>query len=621
MYYDQKTKERTFRVIRDVPLFLAMASARQPSDFANFLNKHVVPITNAWKRSIVARPVFVFGNFFARDPWEALAPDPDSSLKSWIPLQNIFNGVLASITGDTKNIPDSELFSRSLAANAGGAKYAEWSAFRKLMSEGLYVEGWDKLKTYQKIVTMMEPYRAISAIMKPMEMASFLSGINFLTEQAERLPRRGQYYAMKKKGFTDERAIMGMNTVTGKFDEHPANMGTTAFYRSIGFLNPSIQTTYRSMLAFTDPDPRVRAQSLARVAIFGVMGTVLCWAINQLLTPVRLKKKEKEVPEEEKIAYYRLGGVIKMPFAYGPIGAVQGYTWNKLDQLAGLNDPVSSNKLASRVLKDLAFNMPGDPMIFAQPAMKTIVENVANYNFYYGTQIENDWMKYYDEEPWKRAYRTTPRLYIELSKMTGWGPLKIQHFLRDGISYQIEDVARIMDLIAANRKLPEGADLPLVGQRIARDPIGFSSRSVKAVMDQEKKYQAVARRYKAMKEGGMEDPKLETQMLTLRVLHNAYLEVQKRNQEIKKELARPAPDYAYIRNKRLDMTRVARLAIENPYYIINTYGEERLPEGVSPEEVTPPSLKRTTRKSSSTRPGARRPSGPRNPYTGKRYGQ
>jgi len=617
MYYNQSSKQKEFRIVRDAPLFLAMISARRMTETAAFINKHVVPITNAWKRSIVARIPFTIGNFFARDPIEVLSPDPRGELKSWIPFQNIFHGLFSVITGKPNYVPDTELFSRTLAASFSGAKLAEWNGLKKRLSEGLYIENFDKLQTFQKMISMLEPYRAISAVLKPMEMASYMSGLNFLTEQSERLPRRGQYYKMKNKGYTDEWAIAGMNTVSGKFIEHPANLTTTAFYRSIGFLNPSIQTTYRSLLAFTDPDPRVRGQAMLRLGIFGVLGTVVAWSINQALTPLKLKKREKEIPEEEKISYYRLGGFIKMPFAYGITGAVQGYVWNKLDEMAGLNDPVSSEKMAMRLLKDIAFNMPGDPMVFMQPAVKTIVENIANHNFYYGTQIENDWMKYYDEEPWKRAYASTPQLYIALSKMTGMGPLKIQHFLRDGIGYQIEDTARIMDLIAQNRKLPEGADLPLIGQRIARDPVGFSSRSVKQVMEYEPKYQSLMRRYKTMTEKGIKDPSLETQVLTLRVLHNAYLEIQKRNKEIKKELEQVKPNYELVKNKRMDMVRIARIAIENPYYIMNTYGEEALPEGIPQSAIRPPALNARSRSRSNIPPIWKRMEPKKSPFEKK----
>lgn len=601
MWYDINSGTRKFSLVRDPYLFQAMFSTQDSTAFSKFLDKHVVPLTNVWKRSITGRLAFAISNVM-RDPMEGVSPDPEAALKSWIPAQNFLAGLFATVA-DRKNLPlDHDLWARSVEASMGGARLGELNAIQRKLSEGLYVEGWDQLKAWQKMMTALEPYRVVSAIVKPIDMAAYMTGLTGLTEMTEKIPRRGQYWRMKRKGFSDEWAIMGQNTVSGKFGEHPASKNAWAVYRAIGFMNPSLQTTYRSLMALTDPDPRVRAASMIRFGLWGIIGTAAAWAINQLFTPPKLKDREKEIPEEDKINTFRLGGYIRLPFAYGPMGAFQSYTWNKLDELAGMNDPVSREKMATRLLKDMLFNVPGDPLFFMQPAGKTLIENAANKNFFWGTAIERDWMKYYEEEPWKRAYPETPKLYIGLSRLTGLGPLKIQHFIRDGIAIQIDDTAKLIDIVMSNKKVREGSDLPFVGQRLAREPIGFMARSVKEVEELERKYQAINRRYKSMLDSGIKDPNVEVQVTTLRVMHNAFLDVQKINKEIKEESKKPNPDYKTIDNLKREMVRICRLAIENPYYIINTRGEESLPEDLRGRPAPPPEIRKGGRKPSGRSP-------------------
>lgn len=528
--------------------------------FANW----AVGMRRPWKRVLTQNIVFatrnivrdsVTGNFFGE------------GVESFIPGFFSMGGIVRQLTGKTpEGSTAGEMLSRAFETTHSPAHRARVSKFQENLREGVIPDDWRRMEMPKKISEMLGPI-PMAAAMKPVELGLWASGQRHIAQLTEEASRLEAYARTLNRGGSHEAAQQAYDYVTGNFGDQPASHFLSQLYRIPGFVNPAVQITYEIGNRLTHPDPKVRAAHWIKAAPWLMLVTAIGWGINRLITPDDREEELKERPDEDRMSYMAIGGHFRVPFDYGLLGAVQSWTWNSLDTVAG-DGP--RGKIMARLLLRRATDLPvGGPMSFMQPQIKALLENEANYQWHWASEIEPHWMKYLPPED--RAYWSTPKVYRFMAKHMGVGPLKIQHFVQAGMAYQLDEAVRWLDRMERGEKIEEPADVPFVGRLIQQTPQGWRSSSVQEIAELDRKYSATKGRLNAL----IDDPSsteaeieaAETQLYSLEAFHYGMQDVSAAWKEAKE--LRQAGDAAGAREMEGTMTetaaRVLREAVEaNP---------------------------------------------------------
>lgn len=478
--------ERVFYQIEDPVLYEFFARTGNPKGMAaKIVQQWVLPIVSPWKRQITQTLKFVFGNI-PRDVTTALFTGKD--IQSLVPGYYHISGMIYKMTGQ---VPDSvtsgQLLSRAYETAFDPAQLLRMNAFQQVLSEGLLVPGWGVMSRGERLhaLAMDAPGKLANLVIKPAELLLWATGQRKLAELSEESARLGAYYAAKKRGLSDEAAQMEYDLITGFFADHPGNSDLATFVRLPGFLNPTNQIMYEWMMRLSDPDAKARHFHWMKIAYIGAL-TAVGWAINTLLMGDDEYNKLKERTDEERFHFMPLGGIFKVPFDNGPLGATQMFTWNMMDSVAG-GTKLSADRVAKEFLgKMIAF--PTSPVEFLQPQMITFIENLANYKFYWQKQIVPQFMLALPPE--EQYFPNTPEAYRIVGEYTGWSPLKVQHAIRSGVSPLIDDTIKLYESILGSgppiRKIDQ---IPGISTRMQHEPMGWYSRSVQEVAEKSEIFQ------------------------------------------------------------------------------------------------------------------------------------
>ncbi len=187
-----------------------------------------------------------------------------------------------------------------------------------------------------------------------------------------------------------------------------------------------------------------------------------------------------------------------------------------------------SGKVLARGVLKRTFDMPGHPMAFMNPQIKVLIENEANYIWYFDDQIEPSWMQRYPPE--QRYYFSTPGFYRWMGKLTKTSPLKIQHLVRSGLSYQLDEAVSVIDNIKREEvRVGEKAELPVFGRLFTREPAGWYTQSVERVEELDRRYEYAVDQYQALRAASDAKPdeleRLRRQIDHLLPMHQAMLRI------------------------------------------------------------------------------------------------
>ncbi|HOJ04097.1 MAG TPA: strawberry notch family protein [Bacteroidota bacterium] len=491
--------ERAFYQIEDPILYDFFARSTKPvGKVARGIQRWVLPVVAPWKRQITQTLRFVLGNI-PRDTVTAMFTG--EGMKSLIPAYYHLTGLIYKLSG---KVPDTattgQLLARSFETAFDPAQLVRMNKFKQTLMEGLMVPGWGVMTRGERIMAIIKdaPGKLATLFMKPTELILWATGQRALAELSEESARLGAYRQAKNEGYSDEEAQMRYDIITGLFADRPGDNDIATFVRAPGFLNPTMQIMYGWLSRLTDPDPGVRNFHYLKIGYIGAL-TALGWAVNILLMGDDEYEKLKERPDEERFHFMPVGGLFKVPFDNGPLGATQMFVWNMMDHMAG-GDPVEARKLATQTLKKMN-SLPYTPTEFLSPQIVTWVELMANYKFYWDKQIVPQFMLALPAE--EQYYTTTNEMYVRMGEYLGISPLKIEHAIRSGVSPQIDETFRLYSMIFGGEPLRKVDQIPGISTRMQHEPMGYNSRSVQQLAEKAEKFRSVVSSLK--KHFGMPD--------------------------------------------------------------------------------------------------------------------
>jgi len=494
---------RVFYQLKNPYMYDYFARTEKTGGAAKFWNT-IAKATAPWKKSITNTLDFI-GRNLPRDastgayfglPPEYTVDDQTVGdfMKSITPGYYFASGMLAKLTGnDETDVVDTELLSRTMYDSISEERQFNESRFKQILKEGLFPQNWDKMDWKDKAAhyTFVAPNVLLN---KPFHLFMEATGMSRLSTAVEEAPRIGAYLQMKHMGHSDEAAMMAHDFVSGNFGERPGNSTIHAAYRAGGFINPSTQIFSETLHRLVHPDSRIRWQQGLRLGMGVAVPTAIAWAISTAATPEKRRKELENRTNQERKNYMPLFGAYRVPFDYGPTGAIQAFTWISLDNAAN-KSKLPAGEFAKTVLSRMG-DTPvsgGLSPIFQMavgPQLTSLIEGAVNYQFYWKEPIVPPWLQEYPPE--QQAFTTTPNFYKTLGKISHMSPLKIQHVVNNVTGNLLGRALEFKDKIARGEPIT-AADIPLGGKLVQRTPDGWYSQSTQKITDLDQKFQSLKR--------------------------------------------------------------------------------------------------------------------------------
>lgn len=488
---------------------------------ARFAGKPLLP----WRRMLTQNIAFALRNL----PRDAItAMQLGEGVSSVIPGYVAGTALLNRLQGDPEGHraqARSELLAKSLDHTNSDAHGTLWDSFRLMLGEGITDTGWSQLSSVDRGAEI--PGIVMSALMKPIDVANWLTGGRWLSEQTESLPREGAFIAAKKRGDTTARAIRSYDRVTGQFIQRQPNAELQAVVRASGFLNPAIQIIGGQLEAMTDPDPASRAAFLAvklpMLTAWAAVGAALNYMMILAMTDddeaerQRIFRQMKERTEQDRLGTMSLGGVVRLPFDKGLAGAAVSFGWNDTeDWLYGVSPQVGAERATALLERATDVPIPTD---MVHPFWQVARDLWQNHSEYMDADIVPQFLeRKYPNNPELQTLPDVAETFNQIGRATKSSPLKIRYAMRGVLG---SDVVSLLQMMDNGVKTP--SDLPVIGRLISRDPQGWSSRSVRSVIDLDNQYVAAM----ATAEGQPMTPELKIQIDRTRNAHQAMLEIER----------------------------------------------------------------------------------------------
>lgn len=556
--------ETQYFQVEDPVLYNYFAQSEKPGAGVDmFFNTILSKMTAPWKRILTQVLSFAIRNTLARDPLTAtffgLPPEYSGDVsktervKQMVPGYFLVTGLIEMVTNrEADPVLHGELLSRSMSRNMSPAQKARSTEFQKVLKEGVVISGYTELPGRQKLAEI--PGIMMSALLKPLEMIFHYTGQTYMSQMGEESHRIGAYKAAKKAGMSDEAALLSYDMVTGNFSERPGSPLAYAIYRSAGFLNPGVQIFSEQFRRVISPDPSVRSNTAVRYGFIGA-SMMAIWAINRALTSDDRWEELEFRTDDEKLRYIPLFGQLRVPYDYGPIGALQSFTYNTMDNIAS-EKGIDSRKLAIDVLRKMA-ELPVTPDAMINPQMMALIEAKANYKFYFNEPIVPGFIS--DLSPELQVYTTTPGFYKRVAELRDWSPLKVQHVVRNAFGASMDDVISFSDRIYNGEKI-EKYQWPFVGRLHQRTPSGWFSQPTRDVSDLNAEYDAARSKLDKMSpEDRLKYPdeveKLKEVLKRLEPMNNAMNVLQKKYERVK--FLREKDEHEKAKEEEKTMTELA----------------------------------------------------------------
>lgn len=333
------------------------------------------------------------------------------------------------------------------------------------------------------------------SILKKLNIVTSLQDLSQLIEQSSRV---GVYKSAKKTGISDLEA--GFESREGTLDFARRGAKTKDVNAVIAFFNAGVQGIDKSIRAAKADPVGFTLKGIAAITI----PQIIFYLLN------RDDDEYKEVPQWQKDLFFvfRLPGMeefirIPKPFLYGQVfGSFVERALTAIDK----KDPTAFDGFA-KVLLESAMPVQGDPAVGLIPtALKPIIENVANYNFFLGRSIVPEWRKGLPR--WQQYDNKTS----ETAKLAGKGlnvsPSMIENLISGYLGGSGRYLLQVGDLLitkGGSASFSEPQDIP-ISKGFVTQKAYVSSQSVNDFYDSADRIEGAYLGYRqARKEGNQKD--------------------------------------------------------------------------------------------------------------------
>ena len=555
---------RKYYQITDRQIFNMFARGADVGSFVKWTRNLFKPMLSPWKRALTQNWVFAIWNVI-RDSVTSmvLGKDKESYVRGYFAASALVN----RLTGKRReSIVRSELLSKTLDQLTQDSHWTVVESFFGMLKEGISVHGWNNMSWIERMVNV--PGQVMAIGLKPVDITNWMLGSRYFTQVFEELTREGAYDAASKRGASQERAQQAYETVSGNFGQRGSNTQVAAMIELAGFLNPSIQILGGQFQAATDPDPVNRAKlfmiKVPLIAGTGAVGAVLNILLIKAIWPDEDDQEEifgqmRDRPNEDRVGYRAVGGMLRIPFDYGVLGAAESFGWNSIEEWL-LEDKIPSDVKMNTLLKR-SRDLPGITDIIT-PILKVGAELKLNHSFYFDDDIVPQWMvDSYKDEPERQAWPNTPKLYKQIGSALKVSPIKIQYAVRNIFTSQMNDLVRAID----PRPYESKSDWPVMGRIMIRPAEGYGSQPVQTVQDMDSQWAILRSKVKYLEETGGDTDKMKElryEISKLTIAHQVMHEVTAIWNDVKEEYRESEPDYDKIKSRKRLMTEKARKYIK-----------------------------------------------------------
>jgi hypothetical protein len=362
----------------------------------------------------------------------------------------------------------------------------------------MFMEGWSgsigsnvKNPALKFMANAAHPANWVNTVLKPLDVLFYVTGGRQFNTLMESLTREGAMLDALDRGATLEEALMVGEDITGRFGSRGGNKTVSDALRIGMFVNPNLQIMYDSIMMVTDPDSRVGRRHAARSLLIAGYAAGLAAFVASLMSDDD-EEWYKEATTETRARYFRLRGV-RMPFPPGVLGSICSVTYNGvMEKLYDL--PIRDRRRYAKTVLNQTWQGFTIPVAFVPPTVKAYQEAESNWDEFFGKHVYSPWLEGYDED--QKYSIDTPRMYRELGEMLNYGPDKIQHIMRSGISRDAAAIAEAVDRYLQGEPWQgeEKNEWPLVGRLFARNPKGFGAESSQQIRLAEQKYASMMKR-------------------------------------------------------------------------------------------------------------------------------
>ena len=418
-----------------------------------------------------------------------------------------------------------------------------WGSFVGAMSEGVVIPGYEDMTFPQRAAEA--PGQVASAVLKPITFLNWLTLGRYMSAKSERSGRAGSSSVAREAGASPARAQLAYDEGKGNFTQHTRNRAFAEMWRMMGFLNPAWQISWQMYDQAFHPDPKVRemfyavklpivaatGMAVAATTYMGAMALIAATSDDEEEKKRRMeewKQQERNRSDWSRTRYAKVGP-FKMPYEYGPIGALQSAV-SVVTMDLFLDGKVKLSKIADIA----AARIPGvaetlGSLLPIPMQVKTGIELALNYKFFFEEPVVDYRLKeMYPDSPHLQTWPDTPELYKTAGRALGASPDQIRHATR-GILTSLGDdlVATVSRAVHGKRVLgDEAADLPLIGRLMSREARGFASKPVHDLQTLVREHDSLLGEIKDHKRRGVDTSGLEEQVkqLTLARVMNSLVE-------------------------------------------------------------------------------------------------
>ena len=535
--------------VPDPVMFTMLASVGEPHKSVRLVERLFKGLTDPWKRNITQTFGFTVRNL-PRDATTAMMLSDDHLLPGTYAAVAVLERAMGTELSEEARSP-TELLSKALDATTTKAHKTRVDTFKDVLAEGVVVPGFMGMSGLERASVL--PGMGMSAALKPWELFNYATGSRALSELGESVTREGAFIAERKRGGSSAKARERFDKSSGFFAQRQGSPTWRSVLRVAGFVNPSLQITYQMYESFSHPDPKVRAeQAMVKSPWLVTMGAITAAASYGLMRLMAGDDEEelelmldsiREQSEAERLGHMHIGGVLRVPFDYGPSGALMSTGYNyTLDWIIDAPNDKEREKRAMNLLSrgiqlpfgggfDMASSTENvrelsELVLFPLPPhVKSAGELTWNHSLWWNSDIVPDYMIRDERPPEDRAYWSTPEVYKWTGKTFGVSPLKVQYATRNLLSGAVDDTVKFLD------KQQKGSatwkDLPTFRGLLLREETGRHTRSVKTIEDLSSDYTTTMHAIEANL-GNIEGDEYKDAMdrvISLKTSHEAMREV------------------------------------------------------------------------------------------------
>ena len=409
----------------------------------------------------------------------------------------------------------------------------------------------------------LNPYKELFGNWNKLKMLIPTWYIEKLGQLFEEGTRVGVYDAARKSGFSRKEAAFISRDSTIDFSK--GGYVAKQVNQFIPFFNANVQGLVSMTEKFKRNPIKMAIKALTTLTIPSI---ALAYYYTELADDED-KKHYAEIPTWQKNLFWnmRIGDkwvTIPKPFAYGAVFATlpqaitEGITTEK---------DVEWAEQAKNIFEN--FNFIGDISGTLPPAIKIALELKANRSFYTGQDIIPTYLL--DVDPEEQYTDKTSELTKEFSDLTGFSPLKVEHIVTSLGAGVMRDFLTVFDMTTKNNApAKEKGEIPVARGIIAREPIGYNSKSVQDFMDQ---FEELSQKYNTFKKIERENPERADEYAEKHEKElDLYEELKASNKEIREisreinSIARdedmsPKEKQKEIRELKKEMTSTAKEAL------------------------------------------------------------